>query len=298
MQRWQWAAAIGTGLAVAYLAVGYLAAWRLTRRAAAWHEEPAPAGYEALRLRARDGVGLGAWWRRPAEASGVLVLVHGNGASRSEMRAVADALCRDGYAVLPVTVRAHGDSEGERNDIGWSARLDVIAAAEEARRRAPDLPVVVYGVSLGAAAAVFAAPELAWVRGFVLLGVFSELRTAVRRRTRRYLPWGVEALAYGALRTGGVLALPELLQIAPAREASHMPPVPVLLVAGGADDRAPASDSRLVAAAIADAEVLVVPGWNHEDLDTFPTRSEWTRLTEFLERVGAPSNPRHEDDSR
>ena len=285
MERWQWGVCVSAGLALSYLGAGYFAAWRLTRRATPRAPETTPPGYEALRLRARDGVGLGAWWRRPADATRAVVLVHGNGASRSEMQDVADALASEGNAVLPVTVRAHGDSEGERNDIGWSARLDVIAAATEAQRRAPDLPVVVYGVSLGAAATVFAAPELPWVRAYVLVGIFSDLRAAVRRRTQKYLPWGLEALAYGALRTGGVLALPELPRIAPAAAASQVPAVPVLLFAGDIDDRAPVSDSELVAAGLSNAEVVVVPGVNHEDLDTLPSRSAWSELGRFLAQI-------------
>ncbi|MFK7992461.1 MAG: alpha/beta hydrolase [Sandaracinaceae bacterium] len=285
MERWQWGVLVGAGVVLSYLGAGYLAAWRLTRRAAPRAPEPAPPGYSPLELHARDGVQLGAWWRRPDAARRTVVLVHGNGACRAEMTAVAEALVDGGNAVLPVTVRAHGDSEGERNDIGWSARMDVIAAAEEARRRAPDLPVVVYGVSLGAAATVFAGPELPWVRAFVLVGVFSDLRLAVRRRTRKYLPWGLEALAYGALRTGGALALPELPQIAPARAATEMPPAPVLLVAGDVDDRAPVSDSRQVAASLHDADIVVVPGVDHEDLDTLPIRPSWNRVEDFLARV-------------
>lgn len=282
MERWQWGALVGAGFVLSYLGAGYFAAWKLTRRASPRAPEPAPPGYRALRLSARDGLSLGAWWRRPDGARRSVVLVHGNGACRTEMTAVADALVAAGNAVLPVTVRAHGDSEGERNDIGWSARMDVIAAAEEARRRAPDLPVVIYGVSLGAAATVFAGPDLPWVRAFVLIGVFSDLRAAVRRRTQKYLPWGLEALAYGALRTGGALALPELPRIAPASAASRMPSAPVLLVAGDVDDRAPVSDSRLVADALENARVVVAPGVDHEDLDSLPDRPAWTEVTDFL----------------
>ena len=59
----------------------------------------------------------------------------------------ARALRGLGWTVLPITVRAHGDSEGRRNDFGWSARHDVEAAVSylEARTEAP---IVVLGISL------------------------------------------------------------------------------------------------------------------------------------------------------
>ena len=39
-------------------------------------------------------------------------------------------LASHGYAALMVTLRAHGDSTGEYNDIGWGARADVWAAVD------------------------------------------------------------------------------------------------------------------------------------------------------------------------
>ena len=42
----------------------------------------------------------------------------------------AEVVSKLGCPVLMVTARAHGDSEGRFNDIGWSARLDLQAACE------------------------------------------------------------------------------------------------------------------------------------------------------------------------
>ena len=271
--------------ALVYPAIGWATARYLTRRARPPFEEPPPPGYEGLRLEAADGTGLGAWWRAPEEPRAVVVLAHGNGASRGQMRGIADALARAGCAVLPLSLRAHGDSGGERNDIGLSARRDVVAGVDEARRRLPGVPVAVYGSSLGAAAALFAAEELgARVDAYLLVAPYADLRVAVRRRTRRYLPPILDQLAYGALRVGGPLALPELDRIRPVVAARGVPAsARVILVAGAADDRAPASDAEAIAARIPGARVRVVPGLDHEDLDELPAHEAWADVLATLD---------------
>ncbi|MCA9610763.1 MAG: hypothetical protein KC619_34445, partial [Myxococcales bacterium] len=164
---------------------------------------------------------------------------------------------------------------GLRNDLGWSARHDVVAAVAEAHRRAPDAPVVVYGTSLGAAAALFAARALGHeVAAYVL---------AVRRRTRRYLPPIVEALAYHSLATGGRLALPHVDDIRPADAARGLSTrARVLIVAGGDDDRAPPSDARAIAAHAPHATVLVVDGLDHGDIGGLVTRDAWREVLDLL----------------
>ena len=93
------------------------------------------------------------------------------------------------------------------------------------------------------------------------------LRLAVERRTKRYLPPGVDVLAYSALLLGSTIALPELDEIEPARAVFEMPRhTPVLLFAGEADDRAPPSDAYRIAAPLTRAHVVVIPGAGHEHL--------------------------------
>jgi alpha/beta superfamily hydrolase len=64
------------------------------------------------------------------------------------------------FTVLAISLHAHGDSTGEINDVGWSARHDVTAAVAFLQRECPKQPVYIVGGSLGAAAAIFAAGEL------------------------------------------------------------------------------------------------------------------------------------------
>ena len=270
---------------------GVVAASLFVRRQRAPLSEPPPPGFAPLRLRAADGVELGAWYAPATDARASVVLVHGNGSSRTQLEGDARELLSMGLDVLSVTLRAHGDSQGERNNLGLDARLDVIAAVTHLRVHQPQLAVLVYGKSLGAAAALFAAPSQGQqVSGYVLVAPFASLRLAVERRTQRYLPPGVDRIAYAALLFGGIFALPELDEIEPARAATQMvPDTPLLIFAGGADDRAPASDAHRIAATLCRAQVVVVPGADHDELALHTqTVSMQGRVLAFLDEVVPP----------
>ncbi|MCA9574419.1 MAG: alpha/beta hydrolase [Sandaracinaceae bacterium] len=282
--------ALGLGWALS----GVVAAQLFVRRARSPYAEPAPDGFTDLRLRTSDGVELGAWYAAASNPRASAVLVHGNGSCRTQLEGDARQLLALGVNVLAITLRAHGDSEGERNNLGLDARRDVIAAVAHLRAREPGVPVVVYGKSLGAAAAVFAGAELQRrVAGYVLVAPFATLRLAVARRTERYLPPGVDQLAYTALLFGAQFALPELDHVAPAQAATRLPPeMPVLLFAGAEDDRAPASDAHLIAAPLSNAHVVVVPGAGHDGLAlSEPTASMNAHLRAFLNRVAPIRSP-------
>lgn len=88
-----------------------------------------------------------------------------------------------GYSSLLVDFRGAGGSSRSDQTLGiWEAE-DVAAAFVYARATWPDLPVVLYGVSMGGAAALRAA-AVAGVRpaGLILEAVFDRLDTTTRHR--------------------------------------------------------------------------------------------------------------------
>ncbi|MBY0457749.1 MAG: alpha/beta hydrolase, partial [Gemmataceae bacterium] len=120
-------------LAVAgWLGSSFTVAWKLTHRAEPIEPEPLPAVAwgtpEEVRLPTSDGETLGAWFFPGKSDRVAVVLLHGNGERRTLCLPQAELLARDGHPVISVTVRAHGDSTGTRNDIGYSARHDAVAA--------------------------------------------------------------------------------------------------------------------------------------------------------------------------
>jgi alpha-beta hydrolase superfamily lysophospholipase len=232
--------------------------------------EPAPdlpwGRISPLRLDTADDQDLGAWYIPGRDDRLVVLLLHGNGACRSGCLPEAELAAAAGCPVLMVTHRAHGDSTGEVNDFGLSARRDVVAAIGWLADRCPGRPVVIWGRSLGSAAALFAAPDVGpAVVGYILECPYRDLRTATRNRTRHYLPPVLEYVAYLGFTAVAPAVLPDVDTVSPLKAAGQVPPGPrVLVLAGGADTRATPDDAAAIARALGDrAELVVVPGADH-----------------------------------
>lgn len=261
---------LAAGLAIAlWLFASWVVADQLTRRHGAVRPEPLPAVAwgtpRDVRLETVDGERLGAWFFAGRPDRQPVLLLHGNGGSRADCLDAAEFLVAAGHPALLVTLRCHGDSTGERNDFGYSARRDVVAAIDWLAKECPGR-VVVWGRSLGSAAAVFAAHELGErVGGYVLECPYRDLRTAVRVRTQRYLFWPADRVAYAGLAVAAPLVLGDVDRISPIDASAGIPhDVPVLILAGGADPLATPAEAAAIGERIGPrAEVVVFPGAGH-----------------------------------
>ena len=239
-------------LALGGAAMGALTARSLTRRAAARAPEPPPPGWEAISLTSTDGTRLGGWLRRGDAGAPCVLALHGNGSSRTGLRAVLDVLSEDDTCVLALSLRAHGDSEGEVNDFGWSAARDVRAGIDFLRQELPERRRFIFGTSLGAAAALYAAKDTGTlVDGYALESPYRDLETAVRNRLRMRLG-PVAPLAFVTLWPWGSLALPvDPALLRPVDAVRHVPAsVPVLLLAGERDAHATPEEVEAIAASV------------------------------------------------
>ena len=103
-------------------------------------------------LNTNDGLALYARsWGDPQASRAALVLVHGLGEHCSRYGHVAQALVSEGLYVLGFDQRGHGRSPGKQGWIpSYEQPLDDIAVAlERAQMDTPDLPLFLYGHSLG-----------------------------------------------------------------------------------------------------------------------------------------------------
>jgi pimeloyl-ACP methyl ester carboxylesterase len=255
---------------VVWLTMSWAVAYRLTRRPRPWFAEPAPTvAWGTIvphRLETRDGHALGAWLVPGRDDAPSVLLVHGNGGSRWNCLGQAEVLAARGCTVLLISARAHGDSTGEFNDIGYGARHDVVAGVEFLQRLRPGRSIVIHGTSMGAAAAAFASKELgARVRGYVLESPYRDLRTAVWNRTDDALPPVLDSIAYLGLMAVAPMVLSDLDQIAPVEAIAGVPgDVPVLILAGDRDRMARPDEARALFERVkTHARLLIFPGADH-----------------------------------
>ncbi len=250
------------------------------------------ATIEGHRLVADDGLGIGAWFAEGRGDAPSVLFLHGNGGDRRHCLQRAEILTSElGCAVMLISLRAHGDSDGDFNDIGYSARRDVAAAVDFLRARRPGRPVIVFGVSLGSAAAAFAAEELGdKVAGYVLESPYGDLKTAAWNRTRAALPAPLDRVAYLGLRLSALVLLPQLEAISPVRAIGGVPEdVPVLVLAGGSDELATAAEARAIHDRVrTHATLEVFPRARHNDLATVEPDRYRRVVLAFIAGVSGP----------
>ncbi|MDX1970715.1 MAG: alpha/beta fold hydrolase [Planctomycetaceae bacterium] len=282
---------------VLWLGLSCVVASALTQRAHPMRAEQLPSGtasrWETVRLSTSDGETLGAWFAIGDREQPVVLLFHGNGGCRSSMLPQADWLVARGCGVLLVTLRAHGDSTGTRNDIGYSSRLDVRSAVDWVAQRDPTRRRIVWGQSVGGAAAILASLDAELpVDGYILECVFADLDRAVWNRLRMYLPPVLDQIAYVGLRVVAPAFVPHLDETAPARAAKRMPTDrPVLLLAGSIDRRATVAESQEIAASIGEcAHVAIVEGGDHLTLHDANSQQYFDEIARLLSRV-PPTKP-------
>jgi pimeloyl-ACP methyl ester carboxylesterase len=154
----------------------------------------------------------------------------------------AEAIRPDGYALLLFDLRNHGASADAHTTLGVHERRDVCRAAAFARSRTEG-PLVIWGVSMGAAAAMLGA-GCAVADRVIAESAFDSLRNTVGQHLREGvglpafpaadLLVGVTGLRAGfAVREGDVRAA-----------VAELGELPILFVAGGADWRMPPEISR------------------------------------------------------
>lgn len=262
---------MGFGMAViCWLLASYAVAYRFTHRLHAMQPEPAPpitwGTIESFRLSTSDGQDLGAWYVDGKQTEPVVLLLHGHGGNRGHCLRRGEMVARSGCSVLMISLRAHGDSTGNYDDIGYSARHDVISAVDWIQKTNPNRPVVIWGQSMGAAAAIFAARKLGErVQGYILECPYQDLRTAVRNRTEYFLPLGMDRLAYAGLLTVAPLVIPENEKISPLEAMGDVPSsTPILIMAGSCDRRARPEEARALYERVqSHAQLIIVGGADH-----------------------------------
>ncbi|MDT7541074.1 MAG: transporter, family, purine base/nucleoside efflux pump [Acidobacteriota bacterium] len=124
-------------------------------------DTPAAQGaqFEDVSFTSSDGMKLSGWYLPARTHQLTVVMTHGLFRSRYETLDRGVRLWREGYGVLLYDLRRHGKSTGEFSSIGYFERRDVEAALKFTEAREPQNKIVLFGVSMGAAATLLAAAE-------------------------------------------------------------------------------------------------------------------------------------------
>ncbi|WP_058763780.1 alpha/beta hydrolase [Exiguobacterium chiriqhucha] len=294
MNRWvkYMGIAVGVLVLVAFLAVVGISAHigdQLTspeRETLTFTPKTLGVKYENITIESEDQQDLYGWWIPHPTPRATIVFAHGYGKNREQsdlpLKELIPEFHEQGYQFLTFDFRGSGISEGDRVTVGAKEQSDLATAIAYAKERS-DGPIVLYGVSMGAATALATADETD-VAAVIADSPFSDLRGYLETNLPVWsdlpnfpftpvimtvTPW------FTGLDADVVKPIDDMAQI----EA------PVLLIHSQGDDAIPVSESEQLAKAGEDVELWVTENDGHvQSHRSFQTEYRQT-VFEFLERV-------------
>jgi fermentation-respiration switch protein FrsA (DUF1100 family) len=135
--------------------------------------------FEDVRFRTADGMELAAWLIPHPQPRGNLIFCHGHGRNRGHGAGLFQTFHDLGLNVLSFDFRGHGDSDGHTSTFGRREVQDLLAAEAYLSGRSPHQPMLLVGISLGAAVSLQTVGQMPHVRGVWSEGAFARFRNTV-----------------------------------------------------------------------------------------------------------------------
>ncbi len=228
-------------------------------------------GAEEVRFETADGLELNAWLLQPAAGRewGAVVVFNGNAGHRGYRAPLAEALAREGLAVLLIDYRGYGENGGTPSEEGLhrdaDGALDLLLARGYALER-----IAYFGESLGSAVAI----ELATRRhpgAVVVRSPFTSL-VDVGRTHYPFLPVRL-------LLRDRFASIDRVADIS----------APLLVIAGDRDSIVPLRSSRALFDAAPELKRWVaIAGADHNDLELLAGRQMIGEVVAFLRESLVP----------
>lgn len=223
--------------------------------------------YETVSIVSRDGLTLyGKYYPAPTKNAPLEIILHGYRSTTLRDCCGAHQLARDaGHHILLVMNRAHELSEGNTISFGVKERYDCLDWIQWAcRRLGKDTPIIISGVSMGAATVLMAAnlPLPENVKGIIADCGYTSPPAIIRKVCRDCrIP---DVLVYPFIWLGAVLFGHFRPEEASALEAVRHSAVPILFIHGEEDHFVPCGMCHeLYDACASEKQILTVPKAAH-----------------------------------
>ncbi|MBU5437329.1 alpha/beta hydrolase [Tissierella sp. MSJ-40] len=131
---------------------------------------------EHLTLKTEDGLNIAAYEVYKETPKAVIIFISGiHNPSVTAFFGHAKMLQENGYASILYEMRAHGESDGDVIGLGFKEHLDTKAVVDyiKSNERYKDVPIVVYGLSMGAAVAINSIGKIDEIDGLISMSSYS-----------------------------------------------------------------------------------------------------------------------------
>ncbi len=222
--------------------------------------------YQDVTFTSADGTTLFGWWIPANRPKGTIVYCHGNAGNIGSDLPLAPEFFKRGYNLLLWDYRGYGKSEGSPSEKGLYA--DARAAFDAAAALSKDIPVIVYGYSLGASVAA----KLAIQRPADALILDAGFASAADMARRWYPSFPVDRLLSVSFDTSAAVA--------------RLENIPKLIGHSPQDEIVPFQSGRLLHAAAAPPKTFVLLSGGHSDHSwLYPGKTGYEELENFLKNI-------------
>jgi len=285
----------GAVLLAAALAVGLtgVRVYAVTHPA---RQAPDDIDFDSMLMRAQrvqfpstDGIELQGWMILGKSDRPPILLCHDAGSSKASLVSLAIALHNKGFPILLFDFRGHGASGGRLSTLGLREKRDILGALEFITERWDETTrhVGVYGVGMGAHAAVLAAADRQALRVLVLDGLYPDVSYPLARRVFGGWKPGIRKLAF---LPNSLFVLMNRIRIGDHRAADTLPNLlgrDVLLLAPVGDPELTAEMKRMLGSIPkqpdVDGNLVILPATQVHGLYGRDLGLHVTEVTEFFE---------------
>lgn len=254
-------------------------------------ETPADFGaeFKDVEFTTSDGVRISGWLLESRDKQTTIVYSHGLFRSRRELMERAIELWKLGYGALLYDSRNHGASGEARVSVGYNERLDAQAAARFLREELGSRDrIVLFGISMGAAAALLATAETSEVAAVISDSSFLSFKDTAAHHINVFLRLPAFPLAnlvrfYVERRAGF-----DGENLDPLKAVKAIGDRPQMFIAGAHDKRMPPAIARSLyeASQATVRDLLIVDGAGsdiHGHAYQADPKTYITRVAQFLE---------------
>ena len=246
--------------------------------------------YEAVSITSHDGLKLTGRYYHVADGAPLEIQCHGyKGNALRDFSGAWQIAKAAGHNVLLINQRCHGGSEGKTITFGILERQDVLGWINYANHRFGNVPILLSGVSMGAATVLMVSgmelPEN--VKGILADCPYDAPSNIIKKVLGQDMGMPVKVV-YPLIRMGGMLYGKFNLGADSPVEAVKKATVPILLIHGDDDRFVPYSMScNIHASAPEKIEFHTIPGAGHA-LNYVTDPEGYTRIVNtFYEKVFA-----------
>ena len=253
--------------------------------------------YESITIRSHDGLKLYGRYYHIKDDAPVEILCHGYRSHPYRDCSGGHSLSRKlGYNALVIDQRAHGESDGKVISFGVNERLDCQRWAQYVAERFPGTPIILSGLSMGAATVLMASElELpSSVCGIIADSPYSAPGAIIEKvcRNHHYPMKICRPALYLAARLWGRFDLKQCT----ATDAVRYAKVPILLIHGEDDRLVPWTMSQEIAVACGSpVTVEIFPDAGHGLCYVNAPRKYEQAVVSFLQSIPALQGTISED---